>query len=97
MKKLSCKLTNQDLIERKSSIISHLKKNVLKKKEFPDGYQYLFKYQTDQITQITDFIKLELLCCDFFIFELCIQKDIILLEISGPEGIKDFINHEIEF
>lgn len=54
---------------------------------------------TDKILdQLSEFIKTERACCDFFIFGLSISgdKSEIWLELTGPKGAKDFIETELE-
>lgn len=49
------------------------------------------------LDKLVSFIKSERQCCNFFHFGLDIlnEKDFIMLEISGPEGAKEFIKAEL--
>jgi len=94
---LSCKLTSPELQHRKKTVISNLKQLLLEKQELADGYRYRFAGNDSMIDLVTDFIKTERLCCDFFHFNLAVSSDNTLwLTITGPEGAKSFIATELE-
>ncbi|MDR2272066.1 MAG: hypothetical protein LBF27_14265 [Sphingobacterium sp.] len=98
-KTLACKLTSPELQKRKETVIASLKKQVIKKNEIENGYTFEFEGDDKIIDELTEFIKTERLCCDFFDFEIKVSGDrsAALLSITGPEGVKEFINSELEF
>lgn len=94
---MACKLTAPELRERKEQVIARLKEQVLEKKDVPDGYSYKFPGTDEMLDSLTTFIKSERLCCDFFNFSLSVNNDsFIWLEISGAEGVKEFIRAELD-
>ena len=97
--KLSCKLTTTELQQRKKTIIAELKNQVLEKMETDKGFKYKFNGSDKMLDLLNSFIKTERLCCSFFVFNLTASSDnsFAWLELSGPEGTKDFVTHEIEF
>lgn len=97
--KLTCKLTTSELQERKKTVIAELKSQVLEKVETDNGFKYKFEGSDKMLDLLNSFIKTERLCCDFFVFNLTASSDtnFAWLELSGPEGAKDFIKHEIDF
>ena len=96
-KQLSCKLTSPELRKRKESILSQLKKQVIERKELANAYSYKFNGTDETLDKLTDFIKSERQCCDFFTFKLTVSNDsFIWLEISGEDGVKEFITAELE-
>lgn len=97
--KLSCKLTTPELQQRKKTVIAELKNQVLEKIETDQGFKYKFEGSDKTLDLLNSFIKTERLCCDFFVFTLTASSDtkFTWLELSGSEGTKDFIRHEIEF
>ena len=97
--KLTCKLTTPELQERKKTVIAELKSQVLEKVETDNGFKYKFQGSDKMLDLLNSFVKTERLCCDFFVFNLTASSDIKFawLELSGPEGTKDFIKHEIDF
>lgn len=97
--KLSCKLTTPELQQRKKTVIAELKNKVLEKTETDRGFKYKFDGSDKMLDLLNSFIKTERLCCSFFVFNLTASSgnSFAWLELSGPEGTKDFIKHEIEF
>jgi|APTNR8051073442_1049403.scaffolds.fasta_scaffold10360_2 hypothetical protein len=97
--KLTCKLTTPELQQRKKTVIAELKSQVLEKVETDQGFKYKFEGSDKMLDLLNTFIKTERLCCDFFVFNLTASSDtkFAWLELSGPEGTKDFIKHEIDF
>jgi hypothetical protein len=97
--KISCKLTTPELRLRKATVIASLKEMVLEKQELVNGFRYRFDGSDQTLDLLSDFIKTERLCCDFFTFSLTVGNHAfpVWLELSGPEGSTAFIENEIEF
>ena len=97
--KLSCKLTTPELQERKKTVIAELKNLMLEKVETDGGFKFRFDGSDKTLDLLNNFIKTERLCCSFFVFTLTASSDAksAWLELSGPEGTKDFIKLEIDF
>lgn len=97
-KQVACKLTTPELQLRKATILESLKKKLQEKKELANGYAYKFSGSDEMVDELTDFIKTERECCDFFTFNLSVNgdKSEAWLELKGAEGAKDFINSELE-
>lgn len=94
---LSCKMSSAKLMKRKETVLKSLKQQILETKELSDGYAFKFPGSDKVIDELTEFIKTERTCCDFFIFGLSISgdKSEAWLELTGPEGAKDFITGEL--
>lgn len=94
---LSCKLTTPELQKRRQTVLASLKTQMIGKKELKDGYAFKFTGTDKMIDELTEFIKTERECCDFFTFNLSIRgdKSEAWLELSGAEGVKDFISTEL--
>ena len=94
---LACKLTTPELQQRKATVLSSLKEQVLGKEELPNGYTYKFNGTDIVIDELSTFIKTERLCCDFFEFTLKVSGNATYawLSISGPQGAKEFIEKEL--
>jgi len=95
---LSCKLTTPELQKRKATVLESLKKQVIEKKELPNGFAFKFSGTDKMVDELTEFIKTERACCDFFTFNLSISSDksAVWLELTGVDGAKDFIKTELE-
>lgn len=96
-RELSCKLTTPELQKRKETVIASLKQQILDKKELKDGYAFKFRGTDEVLDELTDFIKTERMCCDFFTFGLSVSGDKreAWLELTGVDGAKDFITSEL--
>lgn len=95
---LTCKLTSKELQERRKTVLADLKSKVLTKLEFENGFEYSFPGGDETIDQLTEFVKTERQCCDFFDYQLTISGDTkgtTKLKISGPDGVKEFIKEEL--
>jgi hypothetical protein len=95
---LTCKLTSPEFRRRKETVIKSLRSQILQKKNLANGYSYKFVGTDKMVDELAEFIKTERACCDFFVFNLSISGDKTeaWLEITGPEGAKDFIAKELE-
>lgn len=96
-KQIACKLTTPELQQRKQTVIASLRSKITGTKETGSGYAYTFEADDPTLDEINDFIKTERICCDFFTFNLQVANDSITLEISGPEGTKQFIKETLNF
>lgn len=95
---MTCKLTSPELRERKATVLANLKKQVIERKELPNGFSYKFTGTDGMVDELATFIKTERQCCDFFEFGLSIKGDAsaVWLTITGEKGVKDFIKTELE-
>ena len=96
---LMCGLSSPELQQRKETVIASLQKQILETKELENGYAFKFSGSDKVVDELTEFIKTERECCGFFVFGLSISgdKSEAWLELTGPEGAKDFIADELEF
>ncbi len=94
---LTCKLMPEELRLRKETVLHSLKGKVLEKKELKNGYAFRFVGTDEILDELITFIKSERECCDFFIFNLSVSgdKSEAWLELTGVEGAKDFVIHEL--
>lgn len=94
---ITCKLTTPELRKRKETVIATLKKEILERKELPNGYAYKFAGNDQTLDMLAEFIKTERECCDFFMFNLSISGDKkeAWLQLTGAEKAKDFILSEL--
>jgi hypothetical protein len=94
---LFCKLTSAEMQKRKTTVLESLQKQILEKKEIANGYAFKFNGSDKMIDELTEFIKTERECCDFFIFNISVSgdKSEIWFELSGERGAKDFIATEL--
>ncbi len=93
-----CKLTTPEFQQRKATVIQSLKNQLLEKKELKNGFAYKFSGSDNIVAELNDFIKTERECCDFFVFNLSVKEDKseAWLQITGPKGVKEFMQSELE-
>ena len=92
---LTCKLTTPEMQKRKATAIAELKSWVLQTIELNNGFQYKFSATDSVLNALTEFIKSERMCCDFFVFQLTVEKENAMLSLTGQEGAKEFIKYEV--
>lgn len=94
---LTCKLTTPELRVRQQTVLASLQRQVLHKKELPDGFAYEFPGTDPMLTELMTFMQTERQCCGFFTFQLTVKDEThsAWLEIKGPEGVKDVIRDEL--
>lgn len=65
--------------------------------DLEDGYTFHLPDDTSLLKKAGEFIARERLCCPFFTFTLTVdpERAEVLLSLSGPEGIKPFIQAEV--
>jgi hypothetical protein len=95
-KPVTCKLTTPELQKRKATVIADLKALVLEKKELENGFSYKFEGTDEILDKLNDFIKTERMCCDFFTFQITVEEQTTLLNITGPNGAKEFLKDEVD-
>jgi len=88
-----CELTGAELQERRTTILEKVRRSVVKVSELEDGFIYAFPSHGDQLKELAGLIDLERQCCPFLRFRLTIEAGggPFSLEITGPEGTKDFL------
>lgn len=96
---LSCRLTTPELQKRKETVIANLKQQILERKELENGYAFKFTGTDSMLDELMEFVKTERECCQFFTFGLSISgdKNAVWLELTGPDGAKEFIITELGF
>jgi hypothetical protein len=94
---VTCKLTAPELQERKKNIIAEVKRLIVQQVDVTNGVRFSFHDSDSIIDLLANFIKAERQCCSFFEFNLVVgqSEGLVTLELTGPEGTKDFIKSEI--
>lgn len=90
---LSCSLTSTALQDRITLLREEIFPNLTRKEELTDGFIYYFEDEGDLAIKILEFIGKEKQCCPFFKFDISVLpfKKGIALQISGSQGVKDFL------
>jgi hypothetical protein len=64
-------------------------------RELPDGLA--FQFPAEEYSAVAEFVGMERLCCPFLTFSLEVSPDRgpLRLQLSGADGVKDFIRAEL--
>jgi len=90
---IACSLTNSELQERRRDVLRKVRSAVTELRELEDGYAYCFPSDEKWLTELTTLVSLERQCCPFLRFRLTVESGNgpIWLEMTGPDGTKDFL------
>jgi hypothetical protein len=90
---IACNLTDPEFRERRAELLHTFQGAVLETKELGDGYAYRFSSETTWIAELAKLMAMERECCPFLQFNLRLEPadGPIWLELTGPEGTKDFL------
>jgi|SRR5687767_6722100 len=90
---VACSLMPEELQERRRGLIARVRSAVSEVTELDGGFRYRFPLVGDVLPELTNLIQLEHQCCPFLTFRLTIEAgtDAVALELTGPEGTKDFL------
>ncbi len=88
-----CTLSDAEFREREREVIQRLMPTVIERSETDTGYSFRFPSDDASFAALNDFIVLERRCCPFLDFKMTVPRGEgdIELELSGPEGAKEFI------
>ena len=81
---------------RYGQLVEALRHAIQKRRELPDGYAFQMDTRQIRTDKLAEWIELERKCCPFFGFEIrwTPQNEAVWLNLSGPEGVKEFILQE---
>lgn len=90
---IACNLTDLELQQRRAGLLQTFREALLETKELEDGYAYRFPSNANWITDLAQLVIVERECCPFLRFNLRLEpaNGPVWLELTGPEGIKDFL------
>ena len=88
-----CTLNDAEFRERERDVLRKIKAVVKETSETDHGYAFRFPSDDDSFAALNEFIVLERRCCPFLDFKMTVPRGEgdIYLELSGPEGAKEFI------
>jgi hypothetical protein len=91
---VACTLGPAALKARREGLLAGLVRSAERHEELADGHRLRFGVSSEVIRLIGRAIDAERQCCRFLRFRLTIEPDEgpILLELTGPEGTRDFLS-----
>ena len=63
-------------------------------RELADGYEFEFPFSSTTYEVLTELTPLEHACCPFFTIAIRLKQDKIFWQLTGSEGVKQFIRME---
>jgi hypothetical protein len=89
---IACALDPAKLEERKG-VLWEILARAIERIATADGYQFSFDGETVSLKELMDVISLERKCCPFLRFVLTVEPGDgpVRLQLSGPEGTKEFL------
>lgn len=89
---VACALTDAELQQRRRDVLQKTRSEVTEVREIEDGFMYRFT-STTQLRQLANLVELERQCCPFLKFRITVEPadGPIWLELTGPEGTKQFL------
>jgi hypothetical protein len=93
---VTCTLSGPDRQDRQG-VLDRLGDGMVERKELDDGFAFGFPAENEWLTAITEVVALERKCCSFFTFRIVVEAGSgpIWLELSGPEGTKEFLSSQL--
>ncbi|HSS21189.1 MAG TPA: hypothetical protein VLL54_14035 [Pyrinomonadaceae bacterium] len=90
---VACSLMPAELQERRRSVLAKVRAAVAQVTDLDNGFIYQFKTDGELIPELANLIQLEHQCCPFLTFRLTVEAGAgsVLLEMTGPEGTKEFL------
>jgi hypothetical protein len=90
---IACNLTEPQFQLRRAELLGTVREACLETRELEDGFAYRFPADEKWIANLAQLITFERECCPFLRFGLRVEaaSGPIWLELSGPEGTKDFL------
>lgn len=90
---IACTLTDSELQERRRTTLQKVRSGVVEVRELEDGYAYCFPSEGEWLAELANLVNLERQCCPFLRFRIAVEPNggPTWLELTGPEGTKDFL------
>ena len=91
---VACTLTPAAMKARREGLLSALLRRADAQEELPEGYRLRFAATDDALVTIAQTIDAERQCCRFLRFRLTVEPDggPISLELTGPQGTREFVS-----
>ena len=90
---VACSLTTPELRQREQTVLARIRSQAREVRDLDSGYALRFAPEDAVLPDLATLIDLERQCCPFLRFELQVlpANGPIWLELTGPEGTRDFL------
>jgi len=91
---VACTLSDNEFQQRRSGLLAKVWDKIQEVKSIDSGYALRFESTDEILEELTRLIQLERSCCQFLEFNLRVlpEQGPIWLELSGPDGTKEFLD-----
>jgi hypothetical protein len=90
---VACTLSADELSSRRDGLLPGLIAWTIGRVALHDGYRLIFQPAPGLLDEVARVVDAERQCCRFLRFQLVVEQDCapITLEVTGPEGTKEFL------
>lgn len=90
---IACTLALDERAARREELLAGLMRLSVERREMSAGFTYRFEASSETLQSIVRVIDAERQCCRFFRFQLTVEPadGPITLEVTGPEGTREFL------
>jgi hypothetical protein len=91
---VACTLGPAALQARRADLLGGVVRRADQRVDLPNGYRMRFASGDDVLPTLANLIELERQCCRFLTFTVTVEPDggPIWLELTGPEGTREFLD-----
>jgi len=91
---VACTLGPAALKARREGLLAALVRRADRHEELADGHRFRFGASDEVVGLVAGAIDAERQCCRFLRFRLTVEPDEgpVVLELTGPEGTRDFLS-----
>jgi hypothetical protein len=91
---IACTLSPAELGARRDALLPGLIGLATSRQPLDDGYRFTFDAVSDRLSHIARVIDVERQCCRFLKFQLTVDQAGVpfTLDVTGPEGTKEFLD-----
>ena len=95
---IACELTTAELQQRRETVLAGMRRSITRVAAVEKGFAYYFSQDGDRLKELANLIDLERRCCPFLSFTLTVEAGggELILEITGPEGTREFLKDLFE-
>jgi hypothetical protein len=94
---VACSLTSPELRARRAEILAFVRAHLAERRDLPNGIGLRFPAESSVIARVAALMDAERQCCPFLELRLTIAPDRgpVWLELTGPDGTRDFLTREL--
>lgn len=96
---IACMLTGAELQERRRTVLEKAKQSIVETRELESGYALSFPSSPESLKDLSALVDLERQCCPFLTFRITVEANSgpVWLEVTGPDGTKDFLKNTFDW